>query len=58
MLSFKEWIKLNPKKKEEKNVKSTNQGSPEVGNVDRQRQANRFDQEIKPPIVHYFPEPQ
>ena len=58
MLSFKEWIKLNPKSKEKKNVKSTNQGSPEVGNVDHQRQTNRFDQEIKPPIVHYFPEPQ
>jgi hypothetical protein len=57
MLSFKEWIKLNPKSKERKNVKSTNQGSPEVGNVDHQRQANRFDQEIKPPIIHYFPEP-
>ena len=58
MLSFKEWIKLNPKSKEKKNVKSTNQGSSEVGNVDHQRQTNRFDQEIKPPIVHYFPEPQ
>ena len=61
MLSFKEWLKeeaKNPKKKKEsKYVKSTDQGSAEIGNVYHQRQAPRSNQEVQSAVVHYFPEP-
>jgi hypothetical protein len=61
MLSFKEWLaeeaKKPKKKKEDKDVKSTNQGSTEVGNVYHQGQTSRPNQEVQPAVVHYFPEP-
>lgn len=59
MLSFKEFInEVKTKKKEKTNGRKLNhQGSSESGNVDQQGQANRLDQEIKPPIIHVFPEP-
>jgi hypothetical protein len=60
MLGFREWLieeAKKPKKKDKKNESPSHQGSREVGNVDNQREADRFDQEIKPPVVHYFPEP-
>jgi len=61
MLSFKEWLveeaKKPKKKKEDKDVKSTGQGSTEIGNVYHQRQAPRSNQEVQSTVVHYFPEP-
>jgi len=61
MLSFKEWLveeaKKPKKKKEDKDVKSTSQGSTEIGNVYNQRQAPRSNQEVQSTVVHYFPEP-
>ena len=61
MLSFKEWLveeaKKPKKKKEDKDVNSTGQGSTEIGNVYHQRQAPRSNQEVQSTVVHYFPEP-
>ena len=51
MLSFKEWLveeaKKPKKKKEDKDVKSTSQGSTEVGNVYHQRPTPRSNQEVQ-----------
>jgi hypothetical protein len=61
MLSFKEWLKEeanNPKKKkEQKNVKSTYQGSPEVRNVYQQGKVDRNPEAIEYQGIYYFPEP-
>lgn len=62
MLSFNEWwlareAKQPKRKKDGKNVKSTNQGSTEVGDVHHQGQASRPNQEVQSAVVHYFPEP-
>jgi hypothetical protein len=61
MLSFKEWLleeAKNPKKKkEQKNVKSTNQGSPEVRNVYQQGKVDRNPEAIEYQGIYYFPEP-
>jgi hypothetical protein len=61
MLSFKEWLveeaKKPKKKKEDKDVQSTNQGSTEIGNVHHQGQTSRTNQEVQSAVVHYFPEP-
>ena len=61
MLSFKEWLveeaKKPKNKKEDKDVKSTGQGSTEIGNVNNQRQTPRSNQEVQSTVVHYFPEP-
>jgi hypothetical protein len=58
MLSFKEWLLSEEKKKRErKNVKSTNQGSSEVGNVNQQGKVDRNPEAIEYQGVYYFPEP-
>jgi hypothetical protein len=58
MLSFKEWLLSEEKKKRErKNVKSTNKGSSEVGNVNQQGKVDRNPEAIEYQGVYYFPEP-
>ncbi len=61
MLSFKEWLKeeaKNPKKKKEsKNVKSTNQGSTEIRYADQQGKVDRNPEAIEYQGIYYFPEP-
>lgn len=61
MLSFKEWLieeaKKPKKKREDKDVQSTNQGSTEIRNVHHQGQTSRPNQEVQSTVVHYFPEP-
>jgi hypothetical protein len=58
MLSFKEWLLSEEKKKRErKNVKSTNQGSSEVGNVNQQGKVDRNPEAIEYQGIYYFPEP-
>jgi hypothetical protein len=58
MLSFKEWLLSEEKKKRKgKNVKSTNQGSSEVGNVNQQGKVDRNPEAIEYQGVYYFPEP-
>lgn len=59
MMGFMEWVEFDRqrKEKEKKNVKSTCQGSPEVGAVHIQGKADRSNQEIPQQVVHYVPEP-
>lgn len=60
MMGFMEWIAFNSKRKvkETKGVKSTYQGSPEVGHEHQQGKTAGIDPSIQPAVVHYFPEPQ
>jgi hypothetical protein len=59
MMGFLEWVEFNRKRKEKKvtDVRSISQSSQENGDVNNQRQTDRFDQEIPTTVVHYFSEP-
>jgi hypothetical protein len=61
MLTFKEWIKEEAKKpkkkKEDKNVQSTDQGSAEVRYVYQQGKVDRNPEAIEYQGIYYFPEP-
>ena len=58
MLSFKEWLLTQEKKKKDKkNERSTSQSNREIGNENKQGQADRSDQEIKSKGVFVFTEP-
>ena len=59
MMGFLEWVEFNRKKKEKdkKNVGSNSQSSQENGDVNHQRQTDRFNQEIPEPVVYRFTEP-
>jgi hypothetical protein len=59
MMGFLEWVEFNRKKKEKdkKNVGYISQAGSKNGDVNHQRQADRFDQEIPEPIVYRFTEP-
>ena len=61
MISFREWStgKTFPKKKKkgEKSVPTSNQGSSEVRNVNQQGEIARDYSQIVSNDVHYFPEP-
>jgi hypothetical protein len=59
MMGFLEWVEFNKKKKqkEDKNVGSISQAGSENGDVNHQRQTDRFNQEIPEPIVYRFTEP-
>lgn len=59
MLGFKNWLVESPlkqKRKKKSGEQSDNQGSGEGGNLDHEREANRFDQEIPEPVVYFFTE--
>ena len=55
MLSFKEWLIKNKRKK--KDERSTSQGNREIGTENKQRQTDRDDQEIGTEGVFVFTEP-
>lgn len=59
MMGFLEWVEFNRKKKEKdkKNVGYISQAGSKNGDVNHQRQADRFDQEIPEPVVYRFTEP-
>jgi hypothetical protein len=61
MLSFKEWrlqeANKPKKKKGNKDVKSTDQGSPEVRYVYQQGKVDRNPEAIEYQGIYYFPEP-
>lgn len=58
MMGFLEWVEFNRKKKEKdkKNVGYISQAGSKNGDVNHQRQADRFDQEISEPIIYRFTE--
>jgi hypothetical protein len=58
MLSFKEWLLTQEKKKKDKkNERSTSQSNREIGNENKQGQTDRSDQEIESKGVFVFTEP-
>lgn len=61
MLSFKEWrlqeANKPKKKKKDKDVKSTDQGSSKVGYVYQQGKVDRNPEAIEYQGIYYFPEP-
>ena len=55
MLNFKEWLIKNKRKK--KDERSTSQSNGEIGAENKQRQADRGDQEIESEGIYVFTEP-
>ena len=58
MLSFKEWIELNKKKKGTKNGKQYDgERGRESGHINHEGQTDRTNQTISEPVVYVFAEP-